>query len=86
MKSEFFIADNYRMAGVCAAGVSDNDIRFFREDIDNLPLTFITPLQPHYTGVHNNSNLTAFFQHFDAQGSEIQRAARFNAFCRFVFD
>ena len=44
MEDIFFVPDYYRMTGIMASLVPGDDIRPFREDIDELSLTFISPL------------------------------------------
>jgi hypothetical protein len=52
MQSEPGVADNNRMAGVGPAAVSDNNIAVLGEDIDNLPFTFVTPLESNNAMIH----------------------------------
>ena len=44
MKDEFFVIDYDGMAGVMASLESRYNIRFFRKEINNFPLPFVSPL------------------------------------------
>src|SRR5262249_49471018 len=45
-------ANKDRVAGIVAAGVSDNDVRFFREDVDDFAFAFVAPLGAYQNCVH----------------------------------
>ena len=46
MKDDFFIADHDRMAGICPALETNNDIGLTAQVIYNFSLAFIAPLNP----------------------------------------
>ena len=59
MQDEFLVVELDGMARVIAALITDNDIAFPREKIDDLPLAFIAPLSPNQNAVHNFTTFTS---------------------------
>jgi hypothetical protein len=53
MQSEFGITDDNGVAGVGPAGIADDDISLFGENVNDFTLTFIAPLQSYDTSVHS---------------------------------
>jgi hypothetical protein len=52
VKDIFFFANKDRMAGVVAAGVADDDIRLFREDVNDFAFALIAPLGANQNCIH----------------------------------
>jgi hypothetical protein len=52
VQREFFFAHYNGMAGVGASIVANNNVAILGEDIHNLALAFIAPLQSYHTPIH----------------------------------
>ena len=52
MKDKLFIVEFNRMPGIIAALITDNDVAFLGQDIDNLAFALIAPLGADQDAIH----------------------------------
>jgi hypothetical protein len=67
MQDEFLVTDDDGVAGVVSSLSANDEVRALGQEVDNLALAFIAPLEAVYDGVHG------FEPRINANGRELLR-------------